>query len=64
MISGRIVDLVGSPFKVHASGQKKEIPAPATMPPGLGQDTEEVLRDWLGVSGEDVAELRKRGVVG
>lgn len=41
---GRPVDLVGSPF--HISGM---VPPAPTAPPSLGQHTEEVLRDWLGV---------------
>jgi hypothetical protein len=39
---------------------------PATSdkaPPLLGQHTDEVLRDVLGRSGEDIATLRARGVV-
>jgi crotonobetainyl-CoA:carnitine CoA-transferase CaiB-like acyl-CoA transferase len=32
-------------------------------PPVLGQHTEYVLSDWLGMSGEEVAELRRQEVV-
>jgi crotonobetainyl-CoA:carnitine CoA-transferase CaiB-like acyl-CoA transferase len=32
-------------------------------PPVLGQHTEDVLIDWLGMSGAEVAELRRQEVV-
>jgi crotonobetainyl-CoA:carnitine CoA-transferase CaiB-like acyl-CoA transferase len=52
------VTLVRSPMKMSAT------PATSTMaPPLLGQHTEEVLREVLGKSGDEVAELRERGVV-
>jgi crotonobetainyl-CoA:carnitine CoA-transferase CaiB-like acyl-CoA transferase len=37
--------------------------APAKFPPGLGENTEEVLQQLLGMESERVAELRKSGVV-
>ena len=55
---GRPVDLVGSPF--HIGGTTLPSPAP---PPGLGQHTDEVLRDLLGLDAGRVAELRRQGVV-
>lgn len=40
-------------------------PAQATQPaPLLGQHTEEVLRDWLGLGTKDIANLRSRGAFG
>jgi len=38
--------------------------APTTPPPLAGQHTDEVLAEVLGLSGEDVARLRARGVLG
>ena len=32
-------------------------------PPVLGQHTEDVLSDWLGLGGVEVAELRRQEVV-
>lgn len=55
---GRPVELVGSPF--HIGGAT--MPEPAA-PPGLGQDTDEVLRSLLGVADERLAELRQKGVI-
>lgn len=55
---GRPVDLVGSPF--HIAGEA--LPAPA-MPPALGQHTDEVLRDLLGLDAARLEELRRQGVV-
>lgn len=56
--AGKPVDLIGSPF--HISGAT--LPAP-TMPPLLGQDTEKVLQDWLGMDPAKLSELRQRGVI-
>jgi crotonobetainyl-CoA:carnitine CoA-transferase CaiB-like acyl-CoA transferase len=55
---GRPVDLVGSPL--HIAGC--EAPTPLA-PPALGQHTDEVLHELLGLSAERVRELRARGVV-
>lgn len=55
---GRPVDLLGSPFHITGS----TLP-PALIPPGLGQDTEEILRQTLGLDATEVAELRKKGVI-
>ena len=52
------VTLVRSPMKLSAT------PAgAATAPPLLGQHTDEVLREVLGRSAEEIAALRERGVV-
>ena len=55
---GRPVDLVGTPF--HIGGTTLPVP---TMPPTLGQHTEEVLREVLGLDAARVDELHQRGVV-
>jgi crotonobetainyl-CoA:carnitine CoA-transferase CaiB-like acyl-CoA transferase len=55
---GRPVDLLGPPFHIDGAST----PAP-TMPPALGEDTDEVLRDVLGLDKERIAELRRRGVI-
>jgi crotonobetainyl-CoA:carnitine CoA-transferase CaiB-like acyl-CoA transferase len=55
---GRPVDLIGTPF--HVAGAA--LPAPL-MPPALGQHTEEVLREVLGLEAARVEELRRAGVV-
>lgn len=59
---GRPVDLIGTPFKITGGGAGSVLPAPG-MAPGLGQDTEDVLRQVLGLSPGRVAELRRHGVV-
>ena len=52
------VTLVRSPMKLSAT------PAgAAAAPPLLGQHTDEVLREVLGRSDEEIAALRERGVV-
>jgi crotonobetainyl-CoA:carnitine CoA-transferase CaiB-like acyl-CoA transferase len=55
---GRPVDLVGSPF--HLEGEV--LPQP-TAPPALGQHTEEVLREVLGLDADRIAQLRQQGVI-
>jgi formyl-CoA transferase len=55
---GKPVDLLGSPF--HWTGA--ELPAP-TFPPKVGEHTDAVLREVLGLDGKRVKELRQAGVV-
>lgn len=55
---GQPVDLVASPF--HITGATLPLP---TAPPTLGQHTDEVLTQLLGVSVEHLATLRREGVV-
>jgi crotonobetainyl-CoA:carnitine CoA-transferase CaiB-like acyl-CoA transferase len=55
---GRPVNLIGTPF--HISGAT--LPAP-TCPPKLGQDTNEVLGQILGLDRDRLAALRRAGVI-
>jgi crotonobetainyl-CoA:carnitine CoA-transferase CaiB-like acyl-CoA transferase len=57
-VEGRLVDLVGSPF--HIAQSALSLP---TMPPRLGQDTDHVLKDLLGLDVVRLAQLRQRGVI-
>jgi len=56
--TGKPVDLLGSPF--HWTGA--ELPPP-TFPPKVGEHTDSVLRDVLGLGADRVEELRRAGVV-
>jgi formyl-CoA transferase len=56
--TGGKVKLVGSPIKMSATPPCYDMP-----PPMLGQHTEEVLRDLLGQSEEEIADLQNRGIV-
>lgn len=56
--AGQPIDLVASPF--HITGAT--LPPP-TAPPTLGQHTDEVITQLLGVTGEQLAQLRREGVV-
>jgi formyl-CoA transferase len=56
--SGGKVKLVGSPMKLSGTPPQYDMP-----PPLLGQHTEEVLRDLLGQSDAQIAELKEKGVV-
>jgi crotonobetainyl-CoA:carnitine CoA-transferase CaiB-like acyl-CoA transferase len=56
--AGQPVDLVGTPF--HIAGA--ELPSP-TPPPGLGQDTDEVLKELVGLDKTRLAQLREQGVI-
>jgi len=55
---GRPVDLIGTPFRIA----EVTLPAPS-MPPPLGQDTDELLREVLGLDAGRVDELRRARVV-
>jgi crotonobetainyl-CoA:carnitine CoA-transferase CaiB-like acyl-CoA transferase len=55
---GEPVELVGSPF--HIAGTD---PPLATLPPRLGQDTEQVLADWLGLEAPRLAALKSQHVI-
>jgi crotonobetainyl-CoA:carnitine CoA-transferase CaiB-like acyl-CoA transferase len=59
---GRPVDLVGTPFHIRGGGDEAGLPPP-TMPPALGQHTDEVLAEVLGLDAARIAELRRQGVV-
>ncbi|MDB4872638.1 MAG: CoA-transferase [Gemmatimonadales bacterium] len=52
------VTLLRSPMRLSATPAATDVP-----PPLLGQHTEEVLRDVLGRSDDDIAALRARGVL-
>jgi len=61
--SGKVVDLVGSPFHISGLDAGQQESASATLPPRLGEHTEEVLREVLALDAEQIRELRERGVV-
>jgi crotonobetainyl-CoA:carnitine CoA-transferase CaiB-like acyl-CoA transferase len=55
---GQPVDLVGSPFRIRGAD------APAfQVPPGLGDDTDEVLAEVLGLDQSKLDDLRRGGVI-
>jgi crotonobetainyl-CoA:carnitine CoA-transferase CaiB-like acyl-CoA transferase len=56
--AGNPVDLVGNP--VHLTGGT--LP-PARMPPSLGEQTDLVLSDFLGLNAAQIQELRGQGVI-
>jgi len=57
-LSATPVALVASPLKLSATPVRTDLP-----PPLLGQHTEAVLADWLGMSAQDVAALREKGAI-
>lgn len=57
-VQGKPVDLIGNPF--HLGGA--ELPVPA-MPPRLGEHTEEVLRNVLGMEAEQIRALKEKGLI-
>ncbi|MBV9124192.1 MAG: CoA transferase, partial [Planctomycetes bacterium] len=56
--AGRPVDLVGTPFHIEGT----TLPTPS-FPPELGQHTEEVLQEWLGLEADALKELRHKGIL-
>jgi crotonobetainyl-CoA:carnitine CoA-transferase CaiB-like acyl-CoA transferase len=55
---GNPVDLVGSPFHIKEAGMPG-----CTMPPGLGDDTDAVLKELLGLEPELIGDLRRQRIV-
>ncbi len=55
--AGQPVDLIASPF--HIAGTSTT----ATAPPALGQHTDEILTQLLGLNADQVTRLRRQGVV-
>ncbi|HYT91791.1 MAG TPA: CaiB/BaiF CoA-transferase family protein [Gemmataceae bacterium] len=56
---GRPVDLVGTPFHIDGA----TLPPPSA-PPQLGQDTDRVLGELLGLDAAQLEQLRAQGVIG
>jgi formyl-CoA transferase len=57
-LSENPVRLIGSPLKMSATPPSYDHP-----PPLLGQHTEALLGELLGLCGDDIAGLRGRGVI-
>jgi crotonobetainyl-CoA:carnitine CoA-transferase CaiB-like acyl-CoA transferase len=57
-VDGKPIDLAGSPFHVQGAA----LP-PAQMPPRLGQHTEEILREVLGIDEAHIERLRLQKVI-
>ena len=55
---GKTISLLAPPFRY----QNTPLAEPES-PPDIGEHTEEVLREWLGVDDAKLKELRKRGVI-
>jgi crotonobetainyl-CoA:carnitine CoA-transferase CaiB-like acyl-CoA transferase len=53
------IDLIGNPLKLSATPVHYAKP-----PPQVGEDTETVLRTILGLSDQDIADMRAQGVFG
>ena len=52
------IDLIGSPFKLSETPVAHRHP-----PPTLGEHTDELLREWLGLADEEIAALRAAGAI-
>ena len=55
---GVAVPMIGNPIKFSRTPVEYRYP-----PPRLGEHTDAVLHDLLGLSPEEIEDLRKRGVV-
>jgi len=55
---GRDIELIGSPIKMSASPVSYRLP-----PPMLGEHTDEILRQLLGLGEAEIQSLRQHGVV-
>ena len=54
---GEVV-LPGSPIRIHETSIPELVPSPS-----LGQHNDEIYGTWLGLSEEEIAGLRERGVI-
>jgi len=52
------VKLLGSPIKMSETN-----PQPRGLAPELGEHTEEILREMLGMRGEEIKSLRRKGII-
>lgn len=56
--AGQPVDLIASPFHIDGAALPE-----SSAPPAIGQDTEAVLTQLLGLTAEEVDQLRRKGVI-
>ncbi len=56
--SGVPVKLIANPVRLSRTPPSYRI-----APPALGEHTQDVLRDWLALSEDEVSALRAKGVV-
>jgi CoA:oxalate CoA-transferase len=56
--AGEMIEVVGNPIKFTGAGER-----PASYPPVLGAQAEQVLEDWLALDGAEVGKLCDAGVV-
>lgn len=56
--NGEVLEIVGSPIKFSATP-----PSIRYAPPLLGQDTEAILIDWLGLELGELDDYRQRGII-
>ena len=56
--SGTSVKVIANPVRMSATPPDYRMP-----PPMLGEHTDEVLQDLLGISADEMAELRAKNVV-
>ncbi len=56
--NGRVIPQVGTGIQLDGAAN-----VPRRAPPRLGEDTEDVLADWLGLGAGHLTRLRERGIV-
>lgn len=52
------IRIPGNPVKIHSEADEIQKASPV-----LGEDTDEILKDWLDMSQKDIEELRRREVI-
>ena len=56
--------LIDVPFAVEGAPARSRLPEPGQHPaPRIGEDSDGVLADWLGLSGQEIEDLLSRGVI-
>ena len=56
--SGQTVKVIANPVRLSGTPAEYRLP-----PPTLGQHTDEILRDMLGIGDPELADLRSKGII-
>jgi crotonobetainyl-CoA:carnitine CoA-transferase CaiB-like acyl-CoA transferase len=56
--SGQMVKVIANPVRLSGTPAEYRLP-----PPTLGQHTDEVLRETLGIGDPELADLRSKGII-
>lgn len=55
---GKEIEIIGSPIKMHGCAD-----APRKAAPGIGEDTDSILKELINMSDGEIAKLHENGVI-